>query len=38
MLAVIRVMHAELNGAYGSPRKVRELRGRGVPASTPRVK
>lgn len=26
MLAVIRAIHAELKGAYGSPRMVRELR------------
>ena len=32
MLALIRALHAELKGAYGSPRMVRELRGRGVPA------
>jgi putative transposase len=34
-LALIR--HAELKGAYGSPRMVREIRGRGFPASKERV-
>ena len=37
MLALIRSIDAELKGAYGSPRMVRELRGRGFPASKPRV-
>ena len=37
MLALIRVIHAELKGAYGSPRMTRELRDRGFPASKPRV-
>ena len=37
LLALIPAIHDELNGAYGSPRMVRELRGRGVPASKPRV-
>lgn len=37
MLALIRAIHAELKGAYGSPRMVRELRDRGFPASKPRV-
>ena len=37
MLALIRAIHDELKGAYGSPRMVKELRGRGVPASKPRV-
>jgi putative transposase len=37
MLALIRAIHAALKGAYGSPRMVRELRGRGFPASKPRV-
>ncbi len=37
-LALIRAIHDELNGADGSPRMVKEWRGRGVPASTkPRV-
>jgi putative transposase len=33
MLTLIRAIHAELKGAYGSPRMVREIRGRGCPAS-----
>ena len=33
LLALIRAVHAELKGAYGSPRMVRELRARGFPAS-----
>lgn len=37
MLALIRAIHRELKGSYGSPRMVRELRGRGFPASKPRV-
>ena len=37
LLALIRAIHAALQGAYGSPRMVRELRGRGFPASKPRV-
>lgn len=37
MLALIRAIHAELKGAYGSPRMVRELRARGFPASKGRV-
>ena len=37
MLALIRAIHAELQGAYGSPRMVRELRARGFPASKERV-
>ena len=37
MLALIRTIHAELKGAYGSPRMTRELRDRGFPASKPRV-
>ncbi len=36
-LAVIRALHAELKGAYGSPRMVREIRGRGFPASKKRA-
>lgn len=36
-LTWIRAVHEELTGAYGSLRMVRELRGRGVPASTERV-
>ena len=37
MLALIQAIHAELKGAYGSPRMVRELRDRGFPASKERV-
>ena len=37
MLALIRAIHEELKGAYGSPRMVKELRGRGFPASKERV-
>ena len=37
MLALIRSVHAEFKGIYGSPRMVRELRGRGFPASKGRV-
>ena len=37
MLALIRAIHAELKGAYGSPRMVRELRARGFSASKGRV-
>lgn len=37
MVALIRAIHAELKGAYGSPRMVRELRARGFPASKGRV-
>jgi putative transposase len=37
MLAVIRAIHAELKGAYGSPRMVRELRLRGFAAGKERV-
>jgi putative transposase len=37
MVALIQAIHAELKGAYGSPRMVRELRGRGFPASKKRV-
>lgn len=33
MLALIRSIHAELKGIYGSPKMVRELRDRGFPAS-----
>lgn len=36
MLALIRAVHAELKGAYGSPRMVRELRARGFSASKER--
>jgi len=37
MLTLIRAIHAEYKGAYGSPRMVRELRARGFPASKERV-
>jgi transposase InsO family protein len=37
MLALIRAIHAELKGAYGSPRMVRELRARGFSAGKERV-
>lgn len=37
MLVLIRSIHAEFKGAYGSPRMVRELRLRGFPASKERV-
>ena len=37
MLTLIQSIHAELKGIYGSPRMVRELRGRGFPASKKRV-
>ena len=37
MLALIQAIHAELKGAYGSPRMVRELRVRGFSASKERV-
>ena len=37
MLALIRAIHAELKGAYGSPRMVRELRAQGFSASKARV-
>ncbi len=36
-LAMIRAIHAEFKGAYGSPRMVRELRQRGYTASKARV-
>jgi Transposase and inactivated derivatives len=37
MLTLIRAIHAELRGAYGSPRMVKELRNRGFSASKERV-
>lgn len=37
MLVLIRSIHVELKGAYGSPRMVRELRARGVGACKARV-
>jgi transposase InsO family protein len=37
LLALIRAIHAQLKGAYGSPRMVKEIRGRGFPAGKERV-
>jgi transposase InsO family protein len=37
LFAVMQSIHVEYNGAYGSPRMLRELRGRGFPASKGRV-
>jgi transposase InsO family protein len=37
MLTLIRAIHAEVKGSYGSPRMVRELRARGYPAGKDRV-
>ncbi len=37
MLALIRAIHAEFKGAYGSPRMAEEIRGRGFPVSEERV-
>lgn len=37
MMALIRATHAQLKGAYGSPRMLREIRARGFPASKERV-
>lgn len=37
LLAVLEALHAELRGAYGSPRMVEEIRGRGFPVSKARV-
>ena len=37
MLALIRAIQEEFKGAYDSPRMVKELRGRGFPASKERV-
>ena len=37
MLVLIRAIHAELKGAYGSPRMVDEIRDRGFPAGKERV-
>lgn len=36
-LVAIQSLHAEVKGAYGSPRMVRELRHRGLTVSKPRV-
>jgi len=37
LLALIGAIHAQLNGANGSLRLVKEIRGRGFPASKDRV-
>jgi putative transposase len=37
LLALIRAIHTQLKGAYGSPRMVKEIRGRGFPAGKERV-
>ncbi|MBL8394785.1 MAG: transposase [Candidatus Accumulibacter sp.] len=37
MLALIRILHAESDSAYGRPRTTQELRDRGVKASKARV-
>lgn len=37
LLALIRAIHTQLKGAYGSLRMVREIRGRGFPAGKERV-
>lgn len=37
LLTMIRAIHEELKGAYGSPRMLRELRGRGCPVGKARV-
>lgn len=37
LLALIRAIHAQLKGAYGSPRIIKEIRGRGFPAGKERV-
>lgn len=37
MLVLIRAIHAQCKGAYGSPRIWREIRDRGIPASRERV-
>lgn len=37
LLALIRSIHAEFRGAYGSPRMTRELRSRGAAVSEERV-
>jgi putative transposase len=37
LLALIRSIHAEVKGAYGSPRMTEEIRARGFPASKERV-
>jgi putative transposase len=37
LLALIRAIHQQIKGAYGSPRMMRELRSRGFPAGKERV-
>lgn len=37
LITLIRSIHAEYKGAYGSPRVIRELRDRGFPVSKGRV-
>ena len=37
LLTLIRTVHAEVKGAYGSPRMTEEIRVRGFPASKERV-
>lgn len=37
LLTVIRTVHAQVKGAYGSPRMTREIRDRGYPAGKARV-
>lgn len=37
LLAVVRALHAEIKGAYGSQRMVKDIRRRGFPASTERI-
>ena len=37
LLALIRAIHAEFNGAYGAPRMAREIKARGSPVSKERV-
>jgi putative transposase len=37
LITLIRSIHAEFKGAYGSPRMIRELRERGFPVSKSRV-
>ncbi|TCF96524.1 transposase, partial [Paraburkholderia steynii] len=37
MLTLLRTIHAEFKGAYGSPRMTDEIRARGFPASARRV-
>ncbi|POZ61057.1 hypothetical protein C2I19_15645 [Chromobacterium alticapitis] len=38
LLALIRSVHAEFNGAYGSPRICQELKSRGFPVSKARIR